>query len=94
MGIGINAKWIVIYLLMLFSLYLLGVLVYRFIRRPAQLIGRFLLNAMMGFALLSLLKYFGSSLGLNMYANLFNVGFIGAFGLIGACSLVLLRFML
>lgn len=69
-------------------------LVIKLLTAPIRLMGKLLINALVGFVALFFLNFAGNIVGLSLGINWFNAIIVGAFGAPGVVLLLLLKYLL
>ena len=69
-------------------------LVLKLLTAPIRLLGKLLINGLVGFVVLFFLNFAGNVVGLSLGINWFNAIIVGAFGAPGVVLLLLLKYLL
>lgn len=69
-------------------------LVHKLLTAPIRLMGKLLINGLVGFVALFFLNFAGNIVGLSLGINWFNAIIVGAFGAPGVVLLLLLKYLL
>lgn len=94
MGNGIDITAIIAYFIALMILLIVGLILFRVFKVPIKILGKLLINSIIGGLALFLLNFVFGLLGFTIAINVFNAVFVGILGIPGLITLIILQFIL
>jgi inhibitor of the pro-sigma K processing machinery len=93
--LGIEWTEVTAYLIALFVLLFVGLLLFRLFKVPIKILGRLLLNSLLGGGALFLINYvMALFFNYKVPINIFNAIFVGILGIPGLITIIILNFIL
>jgi inhibitor of the pro-sigma K processing machinery len=94
MVVGIEKAQLIKYIIIIFAIYGIGYMLYRFFKLPIKLLLFFILNSAIGCAFMLLINLIFNNSDFFIPLNFYTIGIAGVLGVPGIILLILLKLLL